>query len=275
MPKLHLKWGIPLTSLRHALGWAHTRLIDAACGAPVVFHHVPKCGGTSIARKLRMHYALSFAGFPSEPTYAAVEALYSGENDDGIARRVVEFREIQLLYYLFSKYRCVSGHVRFSPIAFKKFNHEYKFITTLREPVEMLISSYFYDKSQTNQRWKAQERIESYLETSRANLFGAVYSHFFNGLNYNEDPRSRKSIDLAKENLSRFAVVGFVEDMAGFERRLRQVLGIRLRIGHENRARVTHSERQDTITADVRRKIEELSAPNIEIYDFVKRQFAR
>ena len=138
----------------------------------------------------------------------------------------------------------------------------------------MLISSYFYDIKQTNLRWKADDNIESYLETSRAKIFGAVYSQFFSGLPHNEDPWTRESIDSAKENLGRFAAVGLVENMAGFERKLREVLGIRLRIGHENRSRVSDAERREAITPAIRRKIEELSAPNIEIYEFAKRHLA-
>lgn len=270
----HRNRGLQLASSKRAFAWARNRLIEVVCGAPVVFHHVPKCGGTSIARKLRVHYALSFAGFPSEPTYAALESLHPGEDDNELPKRVIEFREIQLLYYLFCSYRCLSGHVRFSNVAFDKFSQSYKFITTLREPVNMLISSYFYDSKQINPRWKVEDDIESYLEGPRARIFGAIYSHFFSGLPHDNDPCTRESVDLAKENLSRFAAVGLVEDMAGFERKLREVLGIRLRIGHENRSRVSDAERREAITPVIRRKIEELSAPNIEIYEFAKRHLA-
>ncbi len=78
----------------------------------------------------------------------------------------------------------------------------------------------------------------------------------------------------AKENLEKFSAVGLTEDMPRFERRLRDILGVRLRIGHENRSRVPDTERQRTVTPEVRRKIEDLSAPNIEIYDFVKERLA-
>lgn len=81
-------------------------------------------------------------------------------------------------------------------------------------------------------------------------------------------------VERAKTNLQLFSAVGVTENMADFEQRLQKLLGIRLRIGHANRSRVSDRERRETITPDVRRKIEELSAPNIEIYEFAKRHLA-
>jgi hypothetical protein len=81
-------------------------------------------------------------------------------------------------------------------------------------------------------------------------------------------------IERAKANLGRFTVVGLVDNMANFELRLRDTLGIRLRIGHRNKARVGDAERVRVVTDDVRRKIEALSTVNLEIYDYARRHLA-
>lgn len=251
------------------------RLDDAVCGRRVVFHHVPKCGGTSVSRALRFRYPSSFAGFPTGPTYRAIEALNPTGDRDCIANLVIDFRQKQLLVHLFSDVRCVAGHVRFSEPAYELFHEKYQFITTLRDPVSLLSSLFFYDVSATEERWKADPNIELFLETPRAALFGAVYAHFFSGLPPATcDPQAREVIDRAKANLARFAVVGLTDDMERFERRLREVLGTRIRIGHRNKARVGPEERGRVISPAVRKKIEALSAVNLEIYDYARRNLA-
>jgi hypothetical protein len=248
----------------------HRRLNDVACGHRVVFHHVPKCGGTSVSRALHYRYPTSYVGFPSQPTYGAIEALNPGKSLEEIIESVISFREMQLLYYLHSDVRCIAGHVRFSNTAYENFNSNYRFITTLREPVSMLVSLFFYDLNSNDQRWKFGSSIEAFLETPRAAMFGSAYAHFFSGLP-GADSQSPEVIDRAKSNLAKFAAIGFMDDMQGFQRRLRDVLGVRLRIGHDNRARVDSAERGRVVTDAVRRKIEALSAINLEIYEHARR----
>ena len=254
---------------------ARQRLNEVICGKRVVFHHVPKCGGSSVSRALHVRYPLSFASFPTAPTYRAIEALNPEQDDRCVRDSVLDFRHKQLLFYLFSDVRCIAGHVRFSPQAYELFSPKYHFITTLRDPISLLVSLFFYDSVAVADRWRCDTNIERFLETERAALFGAIYAHFFSGLPLESDSRSRAVIDRAKANLARFAAVGLTDDMAHFERRLRDVLGVRLRIGHRNRARVGEVDRDRVITAAVRKKIEALSAVNLEIYDYASRNLVR
>ena len=247
----------------------HTKLTNATCGHRVVFHHVPKCGGTSVRRALRMRYALSYTGFGSDPVYRALEAMHPEDDRTSISGRVTDYREIQLLHFLFADIRCISGHARFSNKAHELFANKYKFVTTLRDPVSLMISSYTYSARLEIDRWRAAGNFEEYLETDRAKDFGSLYSHFFSGLARADNPHSKHSIERAKENLAKFSVVGLVEDMSSFQQQLHGALGIRLRIGHTNRSRV---DRDEAVAPGLRAKIEEMSAPNIEIYDFAKRE---
>ena len=250
------------------------RLNNVVCGNRVVFHHLPKCGGTSVSRALRLWYLLSYAGFPSDPTYRAMEALYPDRDEVWIRKAMLDFREKQLLCFLFDDIRCIAGHVPFCETAYNLFKERYNFITTLRDPVSLIMSLFFYDATSSEDRWRFDGNIEAFLETPRAALFGTVYAHFFSGLPPDCDPQSRAVVERAKANLGKFAVVGLVEDMTNFERRLRDILGIRLRIGHRNKARVNDGERVRVVTDDVRRKIEELSTVNLEIYDYARRHLS-
>jgi hypothetical protein len=203
-----------------------------------------------------------------------MEALHPDRDETWIRNATLDFREKQLLCFLFDDVRCIAGHVPFCETAYDLFKERYNFITTLREPVSLIISLFFYDATSSEDRWRFDGNIEAFLETPRAALFGTAYAHFFSGLPPDCDPQSRAVIERAKANLGRFTVVGLVDNMANFERRLRDTLGIRLRIGHRNKARVGDAERVRVVTDDVRRKIEALSTVNLEIYDYARRHLA-
>lgn len=251
------------------------RLSDRLCGHRVVFHHVPKCGGTSVNQALRMCYLTSYSSIRTVlPIYRAMELLYPDSAPEETTYKTSDFREQLLLMYLFADRRCISGHVRFSKKAQEKFKDTYKFITTLRNPVSLYISTYFWNATSPQSKWKIDQGIEAFLDTPRARDFGSHYADYFSGLPPRTDPTSRASIEAAKENLRKFAVVGMVEDMAGFERQLRRELGTRIRIGHQNKARVSDGARSQAVTPEIKRKIEDLCAANLEIYEFARREFA-
>lgn len=245
-------------------------VIDATCGHRVVFHHVPKCGGTSIERALRLRYAASYATFDLPPIYAAVESINPELDYDPLETQAARFRETEMLSLLFQDTRCITGHVYFSPLAHSLFGSNYYFVTTLREPVEFFVSFYFQMATSTQKRWKIEESFEAFLETDLAKLFGRFYALYFSGMGSTLADLDAESTERAKEHLGKFTVVGFVDDMPRFERRLCQALGVRLWIGHANRSKASQSERA-ALSADTRRRVEEVSATNIEIYDFARR----
>lgn len=249
-------------------------LVDALSGPRIVFHHVPKCGGTSVAQALRVRYAISFGGFPTRPTYRAVEALHPEEDEMGATKLVDEFQHYSLLFYLYKDVRCVAGHVRFSSTAYEKFSDSYKFVTTLRDPIKLIESAFFYETKRTNHLWEVPKNIEAYIERPQAQLLGASYSYFFSGLPANSEPQSTESIELAKANLKLFDAVGFVDDMSSFQEQLRRNCGLRLRIGHANKSGASSAERS-VITPAVRKKIEKLCAANLEIYEFAKNELSK
>lgn len=246
------------------------RVTDLICGNRVVFHHVPKCGGTSVYRALRLSYPTSYHIIDIASIYNAIEALNPTATPDEIVHKTIRFREHQLLMLLHADCRCIAGHVRFSNVAYDKFSPKYTFVTTLRDPVDFFVSMFLFNVSGDQQRWKIDQDVQAFLDTPRAASFGATFASFFSGLPSEVDPASPESIEAAKENLRKFAVVGMTDDMPGFERRLRSLLGVRLRIGHQNKARVERSERVELVDPTVVRKIEQLSAANMEIYEFAR-----
>lgn len=191
------------------------------------------------------------------------------------AKLVDEFQERLLLCYLYNDIRCIAGHVRFSRTAYDLFSKTYKFVTTLREPVSMMISHYFFLPRRSTEIFTNIDDIDVYLESEEARQFGAVYPYYFNGGSAHDEPWSDAAMSKAKENLRLFDAVGFVDDIPRFQRQLRDHVGLRLRIGHANRSIASREDRKSVITPTVRRRMEELNAPNIEIYEFARRELQR
>ena len=71
----------------------------------------------------------------------------------------------------------------------------------------------------------------------------------------------------AKANMARFAVLGFVEDLAGFTTRFHDVFGARPRVAHYNR---TEREEAVSLTAAQRARLEVLCGPDVELTEHAR-----
>lgn len=249
-------------------------ILDSLCGHRVVFHHVPKCGGTSIERSLRVRYGLSYATFPLRSLYSSIEALRPEFNADDLDLHSAHIREIQLLDYLYQDFRCIAGHVYFSSRAYDLFSNDYYFVTTLRDPIDFFASFYLQMFYSDEERWKINLTLEQFLDTPLARLFGAFYALYFSEMPQNKLTSNDQAVQLSTENLRKFTLVGILEDMSKFRRRLSEILGVRLWIGHANKSESKGREKTDILTPTARRKIEALSTINLEIYEIAKSQLA-
>lgn len=249
------------------------QLVDRFSGNRVLFHHVPKCAGSSVYRQLVKSYIFSHRILHVGPAYRAYEDMHERADQKKLSEESQRFREYLLLYYLHQDVRCIAGHVRFSDPAYRLFCDRYTFVTTLREPVAWFISWYFYNVTADEQRWKMAMPIDEFVETEEARHFGAGYAHFFCGLPVETDPHSAEAIERAKDNIGRMHIVGFVDDMPAFQAKLRQRLGVKITIPHDNKARIDPQTRSRAITPAVIEKIRAISAANLAIYDFARQQF--
>ncbi len=248
---------------------AKQRLKDTTLPHRVVFHHVPKCGGTSVARVLRKRYLLSQATVLPEESFRAFEAFTGRSDREQMLVDVLDLREQMLLYLLFQDVHCVSLHVRFSEIAFREFSDKYKFITILREPISRFISHYFWSHGHPGAHGRIEEELEEFVETDRARRLGATYSEFYCGLPKEHDTASEPAISAAIENLAKFSVVGRLDRLEEFQDALAGELGSRFRIGHENKMRQPTSEKSRIVTPELRQKIEQLCQPDLAIWNAV------
>ncbi len=221
----------------------------------VVFHHAPKCGGTSVGRALRRRYLLSQATVLPEATYRAEAALAPDADPLTLLHRAEDLRERMLLYHLAAGVDCVSAHVRFSDAAFDAFHDQARFVTMLREPTARFLSHYRWSHGRPQGHAHIPEPFPEFLETPAAARLGAFYVYFFSGLPPDADMTTADALARAKANLDRLHVVGFLDDPEGFERRIEAEVGVRIRIGRENRGAgpmpdaTGHADRIDALTA--------------------------
>jgi hypothetical protein len=252
----------------------HLAVANATCGNPVVFHHVPKCAGTSIERALRLRYAASYATFDLRSIYSAAEALYGTSSLNMLDKLTAEFRSTEFLTYLYDDVRCIAGHIYFSNLAFETFSHKYKFVTVLRDPVDFFISFFYQLSGAKRSYWSVDMPLDEFLCTDQARLLGQFYALYFSGDATNLEDLSPSSVCRAKDNIAKFSAVGFVDDTSGFQRQLTELLGVRLWIGHSNRSKASHSERNG-LTHELRSRILGISSANIDIYNAARRLFTK
>ncbi len=250
-----------LERLKRSYGWC----VRHCSGRPVVHHHVPKCGGTSINRVLRLRYILSQVDLDVDASYAVGRERASTNDEQEVLLQTYAFREEFLLYQLHAGVRCITGHVRFNEQAFSAFSDRYSFVTVLREPQSRLLSNYFHGL-RSDGRSHTDKLLDEYLDSYRGSRSGAMYAEYFSGLPHG-DFRSAEAIRLAKQNLSRLHLVGFTDDMGHFSRSLSGLLGVRVHIGRENRAPVPTADRRSDLSERVMQRVADCCSPDMEIYD--------
>lgn len=249
-----------MKALRHSL-------VDALHPNRVVFHHVPKCGGTSVGRALRKRYILSQATVKPDESFRAFEAYSERTDREQMLIDVSALREQMMLYHLYDDVRCVSLHVPFSDIAHARFKQDYKFITILREPVSRFVSHYFWSFGKPAAHARIDDDFESFLGTDRARRLGASYVEYYSGAPRAADLADPALIARAVANLrERFDVVGRLDDLSGFEAGLRETLGIRIKVGHENKARQPGQVRKSVVSPELLERAREVCAPDIAVW---------
>lgn len=247
---------------------ARPNLLDWLTPRRVVFHHVPKCGGTSVGRALRKRYLLSQATVTPESSFRAFEAFTGRSDRDQMLIDVLDLREQMLLYLLFEDIRCLSLHVPFSEIAHARFCDRYRFVTILREPVSRFISHYLWSHGKPHAHGRIEEEFAAFLETPRARRLGATYAEFFSGLPKDSDITSNEAVEAAIGNLkTKFDVVGRLDHLPDFERDLRRTLGVRIRVGHENKTHNTVESARSMVTPELVEQVRVLCAPDLAIWN--------
>lgn len=248
----------------------NSRFLDRFSKQRFVFHHVPKCGGTSVGRALRMRYLTSQATVKPEPSFRAFKAFSGRTDTEQMLIDVINLRKQMMLYLLYDDVRCVSLHVPFSRAAYREFHQTYKFITILREPVARFISHYNWSSGRPGSHGYIEESFDEFLTSERAWRMGAEYVEMFADLPTSADIRTSEAVNMAISNLAAFDVIGRLDDLEGFAKDIHSTLGVRVKIGHENKAPggAKNVSTKD-LSPEQMEKIRDVCAPDIAVWNGV------
>jgi hypothetical protein len=252
-------------------GRAKRSLPGSAPKHPSVFLHMPKCGGTSLSEAMYatvpFHERIGVIDAVSSRRAAAM--LHFGKNEPFLCHEdldtgqmVFNVREGMLLQHMAWNTMLIHGHVFWSEQAEQHFGQTYKYVTLLRDPVARTISNY----RMSQRAGLTTADVDAYLAGNVAKRHARVYLRYLTGQNDIADDAMDDAITKAKERLTRFAIIGFLDQTDEFLRQYRTLFGVKLRLAQLNAA----PDRPPDYTDDQMQRIRALCAPDIALYDFAK-----
>lgn len=227
----------------------------------VIFLHIPKTAGTTLHRILNRQYQPdSIHSFGSD-AHASIEAFK--------AMDVNEIAQIQLL----------RGHMPFG--LHEYIPHSSTYITLLRDPIERVISKYYfllrspehylYDRV-TSENWSLRDLLESKIallfENGQTRMLSGVWGDVEFGM------CNAAHLEMAKKNLrEHFSLIGFTERFDETLLLLQSVLDWQGNI-YYSRANVTPKRpRQQEIDQATLDLIAEVNQQDIALYAYAERLF--
>lgn len=224
----------------------------------ILFDHLPKCGGSTLNTYLEAHY-------PNHRTFST-----DGWEPE---KSIEEFKRLPLNKR--HAFDLVKGH--FANELMELAHPECLKITVFREPVDRLVSHYFFAK-ETPKHYlypKIHElalSLEAYIESDLSDELRNWYTTHFSGLSLSEaEAAPENSVRLAFDNVTRkYDVIGFLDSFSAFTSTLRERAHLRL-IYQNKKANVTQKR---AALADIEQsaisKIKQVNHLDLELYTRLK-----
>lgn len=229
----------------------------------VFFLHLPKAGGTSIIRALRLAMGPRHLLRPTTQFMLSVTAADEMAATAGLSRR--EARDVLLQYALADeRARFVGGHFWFHEAIFAPRVKPWQALTLLRDPVELWFSNYFFNLSSDREHHRITQTIAEFADSDRGALLGVDQVRRLLPAESGMDPRSEEAVDAAVSNLRRFALVGVLEELDRFADSYADRFGLRPSFGQRNAG---ETREHAPVSDDVRAQVAELCAPSRRLYD--------
>jgi len=223
----------------------------------VLFDHLPKCGGASLNRYLGTHY-------PRRKTFSL-----DGQNPSLSVNKFKSLSERDRYGY-----DLIKGHLAHELLDY--IYPECLKVTVLREPLDRIISHYYYAKRTPSHYLYSKIHqsgmgLEEYATSNLSDELRNWYTTHFSGLSLDDvERRPEESIAKALEViLKRYDIVGFVDNFSSFLETLRSQA--KLRDAYKERVNVTQErEKLSHIEESVMNKIREVNKIDIVLYREVR-----
>jgi len=187
----------------------------------ILFDHLPKCGGSSLNKYLQAHY-------PRRKTFLT--------NGIDAAPSIDKFRNFSL-----SKrhgYDLVTGHRANQLLDY--VHPESLKVTVLREPVDRIVSHYYYAKRTPlhylhSKIHESEMSLEDYVTSGISRELRNWYTIYFSGLTMDDaEANPDESVNIAVEVILRkYDIVGFLDNFSSFFNTLREQAGLRYNYQNE------------------------------------------
>ena len=259
--------------MHHIRGLYH-RLTRKGSRKGLVFHHIPKTAGTTVSSELRRVTPLLKWGPISSKSTDAVIRRVSGESpedrvtsldDTDMQYRIQEYRRHILLYHLMQEKQLINGHVFYDEAFRQAFEAEYCFVSLLRQPVERLVSHYFYNRYQA--RHVDFPAFEDYLATPRAEFVANLQVVFLAGWGYRDASWSDR-LAAAQKHAQSISYLGAVDRLGQFADYLSSQIDRPVSFKQARKKGKSPTEATDILSnAVLRDRMERLCQYDIELYD--------
>jgi hypothetical protein len=235
----------------------------------IAYIHVPKCAGVSAMNALFSAFYPRF--LKASRAFGRIDLRASEKVEQLIGVEMMRGRESALILFLSEPMsRFVAAHVYARPAVVEAFS-DWNFVTLLRDPIGRFVSSYVYNFHKTSDWKKVSEPIDSFLRTDRARSDALTYARYFSGMGETEIlERPDEAVARSVENLSRFASVGFVDDLNGWADDVGRNLGRKPRIPSMNRSPMPDLSKKLQQSAEVTAVIRGMCEIDLRIYAAVR-----
>jgi hypothetical protein len=199
----------------------------------------------------------------SQASTSAAMSSFGIEQEHQLGHLLSTYRNYILHYEMAIGKSYISGHFTFNNKLKENFGNDYDFITMLRDPVKRWISHYYFNRYKESEHFKNKESIDDIINSELGISRGSMMLKWLSGYSNSPD-----AVQIAKDNIKLFTLVGFLEHLDDFSESFHQIFGKRLKIRKSNTNPLSQSSIKSELTDQRLYRIEEICKPDIEIYRY-------